>query len=106
MLNFKIEEALVNVPITKEKYITRESPSHCTELLERLNSQRSKGLYCDVTLIVEKTSYPAHRAVLAGVSEYFQELFSEKGFTANKEIVGTQTKVPCMSGTRGNFPVL
>ncbi|XP_041067596.1 uncharacterized protein LOC121290769 isoform X1 [Carcharodon carcharias] len=70
--------------ISEEKHITRELPTHCTKVLERLNSQRSKGLFCDVTLIVEKTSYPAHRAVLAAVSEYFQDLFSEKGSTSNK----------------------
>ncbi|XP_043557169.1 uncharacterized protein si:dkey-229b18.3 isoform X1 [Chiloscyllium plagiosum] len=73
-----------NLLISEEKHITRELPTHCTKVLERLNSQRSKGLFCDVTLIVEKTSYPAHRAVLAAVSEYFQDLFSEKGSTSNK----------------------
>ncbi|XP_078088888.1 uncharacterized protein LOC144506523 [Mustelus asterias] len=73
-----------NPLISEEKHITRELPTHCTKVLERLNSQRSKGLFCDVTLIVEKTSYPAHRAVLAAVSEYFQDLFSEKGSTSNK----------------------
>lgn len=55
-------------------------------MLERLNSQRSKGLFCDVTLIVEKTPYPAHRAVLAAVSEYFHDLFSEKGTMSNKVV--------------------
>ncbi|XP_067897251.1 uncharacterized protein si:dkey-229b18.3 [Heterodontus francisci] len=75
-----------NPLISEEKHITRELPTHCTKVLERLNSQRSKGLFCDVTLIVEKTSYPAHRAVLAAVSEYFQDLFSEKGSTSNKVV--------------------
>ncbi|XP_072369437.1 uncharacterized protein [Scyliorhinus torazame] len=73
-----------NPLISEEKHITHQLPTHCTKVLERLNSQRSKGLFCDVTLIVEKTSYPAHRAVLAAVSEYFQDLFSEKGSTSNK----------------------
>ncbi|XP_051871015.1 uncharacterized protein si:dkey-229b18.3 [Pristis pectinata] len=73
-----------NLLISEEKHITRKLTTHCTKVLERLNSQRSKGLFCDVTLIVEKTSYPAHRAVLAAVSEYFQDLFSEKGSTSNK----------------------
>ncbi|XP_069745054.1 uncharacterized protein [Narcine bancroftii] len=70
--------------ISEEKYINHKLTSHCTKVLERLNSQRSKGVFCDVTLIVEETSYPAHRAVLAAVSEYFQDLFSEKGSTSNK----------------------
>ncbi|XP_072116048.1 uncharacterized protein [Mobula birostris] len=75
-----------NLLISEEKYITGKLTTHCTKVLERLNSQRSKGLFCDVTLIVEKTSYPAHRAVLAAVSEYFQDLFSEKGSTSNKVV--------------------
>ncbi|XP_078265809.1 uncharacterized protein LOC144598989 isoform X2 [Rhinoraja longicauda] len=75
-----------NPLISEEKHITRKLTSHCTKVLERLNSQRSKGLFCDVTLIVEKTSYPAHRAVLAAVSEYFQDLFSEKGTMSNKVV--------------------
>uniref|UniRef100_UPI00398EFD66 uncharacterized protein n=1 Tax=Pristiophorus japonicus TaxID=55135 RepID=UPI00398EFD66 len=75
-----------NPLISEERHITHELPTHGTKVLERLNSQRSKGLFCDVTLIVEKTSYPAHRAVLAAVSEYFQDLFSEKGSTSNKVV--------------------
>ncbi|XP_032888328.1 uncharacterized protein LOC116980327 isoform X2 [Amblyraja radiata] len=75
-----------NPLISEEKHITRKLTSHCSKVLERLNSQRSKGLFCDVTLIVEKTPYPAHRAVLAAVSEYFHDLFSEKGTMSNKVV--------------------
>lgn len=53
-----------------------ESQSH--QILSKLNSQREAGLFCDITL---KTggghSFVAHKAVLAAVSEYFQELFTE-----------------------------
>lgn len=52
--------------------------SHSHEILNKLNSQREAGLFCDITL---KTggghSFVAHKAVLAAVSEYFQELFTE-----------------------------
>lgn len=52
--------------------------SHSHQVLSKLNSQREAGLFCDITL---KTgggqSFVAHKAVLAAVSEYFQELFTE-----------------------------
>ncbi|XP_058248805.1 uncharacterized protein si:dkey-229b18.3 [Hemibagrus wyckioides] len=52
--------------------------SHSHEVLSKLNNQRATGLFCDITL---KTGsghlFVAHKAVLAAVSEYFQELFTE-----------------------------
>ncbi|XP_687189.3 uncharacterized protein si:dkey-229b18.3 [Danio rerio] len=58
--------------------ISRMVESHSHEVLSKLNSQREAGLFCDITL---KTgggqSFVAHKAVLAAVSEYFQELFTE-----------------------------
>ncbi|TRY88198.1 hypothetical protein DNTS_026890 [Danionella cerebrum] len=58
--------------------ISRMVESHSHEVLNKLNSQRETGLFCDITL---KTgggnSFVAHKAVLAAVSEYFQELFTE-----------------------------
>lgn len=56
--------------------------SHSHEVLSKLNSQRGAGLFCDITL---KTGsghlFVAHKAVLAAVSEYFQELFTEMDST-------------------------
>lgn len=56
--------------------------SHSHEVLSKLNSQRVAGLFCDITL---KTGsghlFVAHKAVLAAVSEYFQELFTEMDST-------------------------
>uniref|UniRef100_A0A673NCI4 Uncharacterized LOC107748215 n=1 Tax=Sinocyclocheilus rhinocerous TaxID=307959 RepID=A0A673NCI4_9TELE len=58
--------------------ISRIVESHSHQVLSKLNSQREAGLFCDITL---KTgggqSFVAHKAVLAAVSEYFQELFTE-----------------------------
>lgn len=58
--------------------VSRMVKSHSHEILNKLNSQREAGLFCDITL---KTggghSFVAHKAVLAAVSEYFQELFTE-----------------------------
>ncbi|XP_060731991.1 uncharacterized protein si:dkey-229b18.3 [Tachysurus vachellii] len=58
--------------------ISKMVKSHSHEVLSKLNSQRTAGLFCDITL---KTGsghlFVAHKAVLAAVSEYFQELFTE-----------------------------
>ncbi|KAG9271026.1 hypothetical protein AMEX_G13895 [Astyanax mexicanus] len=52
--------------------------SHSHEVLSKLNSQREAGMFCDITLKTGNGhSFVAHKAVLAAVSEYFQELFTE-----------------------------
>uniref|UniRef100_A0A8C7FR35 BTB domain-containing protein n=1 Tax=Oncorhynchus kisutch TaxID=8019 RepID=A0A8C7FR35_ONCKI len=51
--------------------------SHSRDMLSKLRSQREAGLFCDITLRTDGCSYSAHKAVLAAVSEYFQELFTE-----------------------------
>ena len=52
--------------------------SHSHEVLSKLNNQREAGLFCDITLKTGNgRSFIAHKAVLAAVSEYFQELFTE-----------------------------
>lgn len=48
-----------------------ESTVHCANILLGLNDQRKKDILCDVTLIVERKEFRAHRAVLAACSEYF-----------------------------------
>lgn len=51
--------------------------SHSTDMLSKLRSQREAGLFCDITLRTNGRSYSAHRAVLAAVSDHFQEIFTE-----------------------------
>jgi len=46
-------------------------------VLNGLNSLRQQGVLVDVTLWAEKTAFPAHRAVLAAASEYFQAMFTK-----------------------------
>ncbi|TSU63007.1 Zinc finger and BTB domain-containing protein 11 [Bagarius yarrelli] len=56
--------------------------SHSHEVLSKLNSQREAGLFCDITLKTGRGNmFVAHKAVLAAVSEYFQELFTEMDST-------------------------
>ncbi|XP_056116636.1 uncharacterized protein si:dkey-229b18.3 [Rhinichthys klamathensis goyatoka] len=58
--------------------ISRMVESHSHQVLTKLNSQREAGLFCDITLKTgDGQCFVAHKAVLAAVSEYFQELFTE-----------------------------
>ncbi|XP_069753407.1 zinc finger and BTB domain-containing protein 38 isoform X2 [Narcine bancroftii] len=52
--------------------------SHSQTVLGCLNEQRSKGVFCDVTIVVEDTKFKAHKNVLAASSAYFKNLFSSQ----------------------------
>ncbi|RVE57894.1 hypothetical protein OJAV_G00203820 [Oryzias javanicus] len=57
--------------------VTKMMASHGTDVLSKLRSQREAGLFCDITLRTNGRSFSAHRAVLAAVSDHFQEIFTE-----------------------------
>ncbi|XP_051998703.1 uncharacterized protein LOC127655113 [Xyrauchen texanus] len=66
--------------------ISRMVKSHSHEVLRKLNGQREAGLFCDITLkTAGGQSFVAHKAVLAAVSEYFQELFTETDSSTNPQ---------------------
>ncbi|XP_040032449.2 zinc finger and BTB domain-containing protein 38 [Gasterosteus aculeatus] len=46
--------------------------SHSHTVLSRLNEQRSQGLFCDVTIVVEDVKFRAHKNILAACSGYFR----------------------------------
>ncbi|KAJ8389733.1 hypothetical protein AAFF_G00114390 [Aldrovandia affinis] len=60
-----------------EPHVSRTLVSHGNDVLCKLRGQREAGLFCDITLQTGGRSFYAHRAVLAAVSEYFQEIFAE-----------------------------
>nr|XP_046221413.1 serine/arginine repetitive matrix protein 1-like [Oncorhynchus gorbuscha] len=60
-----------------ERRLSQTMMSHSRDMLSKLRSQREAGLFCDITLRTDGCSYSAHKAVLAAVSEYFQEVFTE-----------------------------
>ena len=62
-------------------------PKHSQTILDKLNQQRLSNQFCDITLLIEGEEYRAHKAVLAACSEYFHELFFEKGAVSTHEAV-------------------
>ncbi|XP_031696172.1 zinc finger and BTB domain-containing protein 11-like [Anarrhichthys ocellatus] len=62
-------------------------PNHSQTMLDKLNQQRLTNQFCDITLLIEGEEHRAHKAVLAACSEYFNELFFEKGAASTHEAV-------------------
>ncbi|XP_041745482.2 zinc finger and BTB domain-containing protein 11 isoform X1 [Coregonus clupeaformis] len=62
-------------------------PRHGQTMLDKLNQQRLNNQFCDVTLLIEGEEHRAHKAVLAACSDYFNELFIEKGAVSSHEAV-------------------
>lgn len=46
--------------------------AHPHTVLSKLNEQRSQGLFCDVTIVVEDVKFRAHKNILAASSRYFR----------------------------------
>lgn len=57
--------------------VSKTMTSHSADMLNKLRSQREAGLFCDITLRTNGRLFLAHKAVLAAVSDHFQELFTE-----------------------------
>ena len=56
---------------------TYQVSQHSADMLHSLDAQRKDGgRFCDVVLRVGEESFPAHKAVLAACSEYFESVFS------------------------------
>ncbi|XP_040004524.1 uncharacterized protein si:dkey-229b18.3 isoform X2 [Xiphias gladius] len=66
--------------------VTKTMASHSADMLSKLRSQREAGLFCDITLRTNGRSYSAHRAVLAAVSDHFQEIFTEMDLSMKADI--------------------
>ncbi|XP_040890171.1 POZ-, AT hook-, and zinc finger-containing protein 1 isoform X3 [Toxotes jaculatrix] len=66
---------------------TYQVSKHSAEMLHNLNVQRKDGgRFCDVVLRVGEESFPAHKAVLAACSEYFESVFSRQTEGDAKEL--------------------
>uniref|UniRef100_A0A8C8CMX9 Uncharacterized protein n=1 Tax=Oncorhynchus tshawytscha TaxID=74940 RepID=A0A8C8CMX9_ONCTS len=56
-------------------------------LLSRLNEQRSQGLFCDVTIVVEDVKFRAHRNILAACSGYFRSAFTSTEVWTSSQVL-------------------
>nr|XP_026694552.1 kelch-like protein 12 isoform X2 [Ciona intestinalis] len=54
------------------------SDGHFDAIMDMLSKQQDSGRYCDVTLVAEGHNFPAHRAILAASSKYFDTMFNSQ----------------------------
>lgn len=66
--------------------VTKTMALHGADMLSKLRSQREAGLFCDITLRTSGRPFRAHRAVLAAVSDHFQEIFTEMDVTVKADV--------------------
>lgn len=65
--------------MTNLKLISATNTQYSAEILTSLNVQRSHGLFCDITVIIQDKKFRAHKTVLAASSTYFYQLFTVAG---------------------------
>ncbi|XP_043927470.1 uncharacterized protein LOC122801873 [Protopterus annectens] len=71
----------------KQNLVSGKLDSNEADVLAKLNCQRASGTFCDVLLRLDGGSYPAHKAVLAAVSDFFLERFTEMGQGLTEKVV-------------------
>uniref|UniRef100_A0A8C5M453 POZ/BTB and AT hook containing zinc finger 1 n=1 Tax=Leptobrachium leishanense TaxID=445787 RepID=A0A8C5M453_9ANUR len=68
-------------------FYTYQVSQHSSDVLQQLNQQRKTGgRFCDVILRVGEDSFPAHRAVLAACSQYFESVLGESDGPTPREL--------------------
>ncbi|XP_053563525.1 zinc finger and BTB domain-containing protein 11 isoform X2 [Bombina bombina] len=75
------------IEVDSKGLVKQSSSKHGQTVLDQLNQQRFSNQFCDVTLLIEGEEYRAHKSVLAASSDYFRELFIEKGALSSHEAV-------------------
>lgn len=61
------------------KLISATDTQYSAAVLKSMNEQRSHGLFCDVTIIIQDRKFRAHKTILSASSTYFHQLFSVAG---------------------------
>ncbi|XP_026988383.2 zinc finger and BTB domain-containing protein 38 [Tachysurus fulvidraco] len=60
---------------------------HPHNVLSQLCEQRSLGLFCDVTIVVEDIKFRAHKNVLAATSGYFRNAFTGSEICGSSQVL-------------------
>lgn len=61
------------------KLISATDTQYSATVLKSMNEQRSHGIFCDVTIIIQDKKFRAHKTILSASSTYFHQLFSVAG---------------------------
>uniref|UniRef100_A0A3P9P854 Zinc finger and BTB domain containing 33 n=1 Tax=Poecilia reticulata TaxID=8081 RepID=A0A3P9P854_POERE len=61
------------------KLISATDTQYSAAVLKSLNEQRSNGLFCDITIIIQDKKFRAHKTILSASSTYFHQLFAVAG---------------------------
>ncbi|XP_031716558.1 zinc finger and BTB domain-containing protein 38 [Anarrhichthys ocellatus] len=61
--------------------------AHPHTVLSKLNEQRSQGLFCDVTIVVEDVKFRAHKNILAACSGYFRNALTSPEIWSSGQVL-------------------
>ncbi|XP_041660476.1 zinc finger and BTB domain-containing protein 38 [Cheilinus undulatus] len=61
--------------------------AHPQTVLSKLNEQRSQGLFCDVTIVVEDVKFRAHKNILAACSGYFKNALTSQDTWSSSQVL-------------------
>lgn len=61
------------------KLISATDTQYSAAVLKSMNEQRSHGIFCDVTIIIQDKKFRAHKTILSASSTYFHQLFTVAG---------------------------
>ncbi|OCT74837.1 zinc finger and BTB domain-containing protein 10 [Xenopus laevis] len=69
-------EVKEEAPQSLSDYSTKPNEnSYCYQLLQELNDQRKKGIFCDVNIVVNGKVFRAHKNILVAGSRFFKTLY-------------------------------
>lgn len=61
--------------------------THPYTVLSKLNEQRSQGLFCDITIVVEDVKFRAHKNILAACSGYFRSTLTTSDTCSSSQVL-------------------